>query len=112
MNFGLNRSWVYQSASARTSRPSASVFSTSMVWPDMEVTISPGRWAAPDGIFSTSPATPTTLHFALRPASAFIRPMTTPEPPMSHFMSSMPPAGLIEMPPVSKVTPLPIKATG
>ena len=31
---------------------------------------------------------------------------------MSHFMSSMPPAGLIEMPPVSKVTPLPTKATG
>ena len=31
---------------------------------------------------------------------------------MSHFMSSMPAAGLIEMPPVSKVTPLPTKATG
>ena len=35
-----------------------------------------------------------------------------PAPPMSHFMSSMPAAGLIEMPPVSKVTPLPTKATG
>ena len=31
---------------------------------------------------------------------------------MSHFMSSMPWAGLIEMPPVSKVTPLPTKAMG
>ena len=31
---------------------------------------------------------------------------------MSHFMSSMPPAGLIEMPPVSKQTPLPISASG
>src|SRR3712207_6876511 len=31
---GLNLSCVYQSASARTSRPSASVFKTSMVWPD------------------------------------------------------------------------------
>ena len=31
---------------------------------------------------------------------------------MSHFMSSMPAAGLIEMPPVSKVTPLPTNATG
>ena len=31
---------------------------------------------------------------------------------MSPFMSSMPAAGLIEMPPVSKVTPLPTKATG
>ena len=31
---------------------------------------------------------------------------------MSPFMSSMPPAGLIEMPPESKQTPLPMKATG
>ena len=31
---------------------------------------------------------------------------------MSPFMSSMPAAGLIEMPPVSKQTPLPTKATG
>ena len=31
---------------------------------------------------------------------------------MSHFMSPMPAAGLIEMPPVSNVTPLPMKATG
>jgi hypothetical protein len=31
---------------------------------------------------------------------------------MSPFMSSMPPAGLMEMPPVSNTTPLPMKATG
>ena len=31
---------------------------------------------------------------------------------MSPFMSSMPAAGLIEMPPESKQTPLPTKATG
>ncbi len=31
---------------------------------------------------------------------------------MSHFMSSMPPAGLMLMPPVSNVTPLPMNATG
>ena len=31
---------------------------------------------------------------------------------MSHFIASMPAAGLIEMPPVSKVTPLPTKAVG
>ena len=31
---------------------------------------------------------------------------------MSHFMSSMPPAGLMVMPPVSNVTPLPMNATG
>ena len=31
---------------------------------------------------------------------------------MSHFISPMPAAGLIEMPPVSKVTPLPMKPSG
>ena len=31
---------------------------------------------------------------------------------MSPFMSSMPAPGFSEMPPVSKVTPLPMKATG
>ena len=112
MNFGLKRSWQYQSASASTRRPSASVLITSMVWPDIEVTMSPGRCAVPDGMFSTSPTMPTALTLALRAASACIRPMTTPAPAMSHFMSSMPSAGLIEMPPVSKVTPLPTKATG
>ena len=55
---------------------------------------------------------PTTLAFALRSASAFIAPATAPAPPMSHFIASMPAAGLIEMPPVSKVTPLPTKAIG
>ena len=45
MNCGLKRSWQYHSASASTSRPSASVLSTSMVWPDIEVTMSPGRCA-------------------------------------------------------------------
>ncbi len=39
-------------------------------------------------------------------------PVTAPAPPMSHFMSSMPPAGFSEIPPVSKHTPLPIRATG
>ncbi len=38
--------------------------------------------------------------------------MTVPAPAMSHFMSSIPPAGLMEMPPVSKVTPLPTKQIG
>ena len=45
---------------------------TSIVWPDIERTTSPGRCAVPDGMFSTSPTTPMTLTFALRPASAFI----------------------------------------
>ena len=41
-----------------------------------------------------------------------MRPTTQAAPAMSPFMSSMPPAGLIEMPPVSKHTPLPMNATG
>ena len=112
MNFGLNFSLTYQSTSASTRRPSASVLMISMVWPDIEVTMSPGRCALPSGMFSTMPIAPTTLHFALRPASACIRPTTQAAPPMSPFMSSIEPDGLIEMPPVSKVTPLPMKATG
>ena len=84
----------------------------SMVWPDIDVTMSPGRCALPSGMFSTSPMAPTALTLALRAASACIRPTTQAAPAMSPFMSSMPGAGLIEMPPVSKHTPLPMKATG
>ena len=74
--------------------------------------MSPGRWAWPSTAFSTSPMMPTTLTLALRAASACIRPVTAAAPPMSPFMSSMPAAGFIELPPVSKVTPLPTKAIG
>ncbi len=112
MNFGLNFFATYQSTSASTSRPSASVLMISMVWPDIEVTMSPGRCALPSGMFSTRPMAPTALTFAFRAASACINPTTQAAPPMSPFMSSMFAAGLIEMPPVSKQTPLPIKATG
>ena len=112
MNFGLNRSWQYQRQSARTRRPSASVLRISTDWPDRDMTTSPGRWALPSGMFSTRPSTPTALTRALRPASACMRPATAAAPPMSHFISSMPSAGLMEMPPVSKVTPLPTKAIG
>ncbi len=76
------------------------------------VTMSPGRCALPSGMFSTRPMAPTTLTLALRAASACISPTTQAAPPMSPFMSSMPPADLIEMPPVSKQTPLPTNATG
>src|SRR5438445_11804088 len=34
---------------------SASVLMISMVCPDIDVTISPGRWALPSGMFSTRP---------------------------------------------------------
>ena len=61
----------------------------------------PARWRPP------------TFALALREGrGACIRPTTQAAPAMSPFMSSMPPAGLIEMPPVSNTTPLPMKATG
>ena len=72
MSCGLKRSRQYQSASASTRRPSASVLITSMVWPDIDFTTSPGRCAVPEGMFSTRPTTPTTLTLALRAASACI----------------------------------------
>ena len=82
-----------------------------MVCPDMLVMMSPGRVALPEGMFSVSPMRPTALTAALRPASASMRPATQAAPPMSPFMSSMPAAGFMEMPPVSKHTPLPTKAS-
>ena len=85
---------------------------TSTVWPDMVVTTSPGRWALPSRHILDQPADADDIGLGLALASAFIAPTTAPAPPMSHFIASMFWAGLIEMPPVSKVTPLPMKATG
>ena len=56
--------------------------------------------------------TPTTFFAKFRPAMAHIAPVTAAAPPISHFISSMPLAGFIEMPPVSKVTPFPTRAKG
>ena len=56
---GLLRA-AYCTASARTRRPSASVFCTSTVLPPKVRTTSPGRWALPSGIFSASAITATT----------------------------------------------------
>src|SRR3569833_1432158 len=63
---GLYLSCTYQSASASTSRPSASVLTISIVVPEAARTMSPGRMALPLGMFSTSPITPTALILALR----------------------------------------------
>ena len=43
-------------------------------------------------------------------AMACMAPITAAPPAISYFIFSMPSAGLIEMPPVSNVTPLPINA--
>ena len=93
-------------------RPSASVFSTSMVKPCMERTTSPGLVARPLGMFSQAATMPTTLTGARIEASASSVPKTLAAPPMSNFISSMAAPGFRLMPPVSKVMPLPTRATG
>ncbi len=52
-----------------------------------------------------------TLTGSLSRAMAIIAPNTVAAPAMSHFMVSMPSVGLIDSPPLSKVTPLPTKAS-
>ena len=48
-----------------------------------------------------------TLTLGLSSAMARMAPSMAAPPAMSYFIFSMPSAGLMEMPPVSKVTPLP-----
>ena len=101
---------AYQTASASTMRPSASVETTSMVLPLAARTMSPGRCALPSGIFSAQASTPITLHFRPKRAMARIAPSTAPAPVISSFISPMLSSGLMEIPPLSKVMPLPTKA--
>ena len=56
---------------------------------------------------TTKPTTPTILRLILHKAKAFIVAMTTAAPVISPFMSPIPEDGFIEIPPESKVTPLP-----
>jgi hypothetical protein len=89
------------------SRPSASVLFTSIVLPFIAVTMSPGLTERPLGMFSV--AGTTAVMRAGRPSAAIapIASMTAAPPDMSNFISCIFPAGLIEIPPVSKVTALP-----
>ena len=61
------------------------------------------------GMFSAVGTTPTTRIGALSSAMARSAAITAAPPAMSYFIFSMPSAGLIEMPPVSNVTPLPTR---
>ena len=63
-------------------------------------------------IFSVDGIIPTIFIFGLNAAIAFITPNTTPEPHISYFISSIRLAGLIEIPPLSKVNPLPTNTIG
>ena len=83
-----------------------------MVCPLMLVTTSPGLTARPSGMFSQVGIRPTTLMAGLSSASARNTPSTLAAPHMSNFISSISGAGLIEMPPVSKVIPLPTRTVG
>ena len=97
-------------ASIRTSRPSASVFSTSTVLPLAAVSTSPGRIDDPDSMFSAMGANVDTLTGSPSRAIANVAWMTVAAPAMSHFIVSIDCAGLIVRPPESNVMPLPTRA--
>ena len=80
---------AYQSASARMSRPSASVLEISIVFPLSAVTMSPGRNAWPLGRFSQEGTTARIRTGSSSSAIAPIAARTAPPPPMSDFISSM-----------------------
>ena len=83
-----------------------------MVCPASELTTSPGLMASPEGMFSVDGMTATTFIFGFSSPRDLNTPSTVAAPPMSYFISSMPAPGLSEIPPVSKVTPLPTRAIG
>ena len=80
---------------------------TSIVLPFIAVTMSPGFTAWPLGMFSVEGTTAVIV--TGRPSSAIpaIASMTAAPPDMSNFISCIFAEGLIEIPPVSKVTALP-----
>ena len=80
-----------------------------MVLPDMAVTMSPGRCARLPGMFSTQGMKAVTASGGFNWAMARMAPIMAAPPDISYFIFSMPSEGLMEMPPVSKVTPLPTR---
>ena len=60
-------------------------------------------------MFSALPMMPWTSTLGFTAATAAMSATTLAAPPMSPFISSMPGAGLMQMPPVSNVRPLPTK---
>jgi hypothetical protein len=82
---------------------------TSIVVPLRARRMSPGFMERPEGRFSVAPMTAITRTGSPRRAIAAVAPSTAAPPDMSNFISLIFARGLIEMPPVSKVTPLPTK---
>ena len=91
-------------------RPSASVERISTVFPDIIRRTSPGRYAVPEGMFSTAGTTATRFRRIPRAAAARSVASIAAPPAMSYFIFSIPSHFLREMPPVSKVTPFPTRA--
>ena len=63
-------------------------------------------------MFSAQTKSPTTLTLAFSLARVCIIPNTDAAPHISHFISSIAEPGLSEIPPVSKVMPLPTRTSG
>ena len=82
---------------------------TSTVLPFSWVMMSPGFIAVPLGMFSVAGIAAT--RSSSRPSSAIAAKasITAAPPDMSIFISCMPADGLIEIPPLSKVTALPTR---
>ena len=72
--------------------------------------MSPGLIAWPEGMFSVAGTTLSRLTGSPSRAIAAVASITAAPPDMSIFISCILPEGLIEMPPVSKVTALPTSA--
>ncbi len=79
----------------------------SIVLPFIAVTMSPGFIEWPLGMFSVDGTTAVIRTGISSAAIAPIASSTAAPPDMSNFISCIFAAGLIEMPPVSKVTALP-----
>ncbi len=91
-------------------RPSASVLLISIVLPFIARTMSPGLAARPLSMFSTAATTPTTRTCGRSAGSAPIAAITAAPPAMSDFIHCRS-AVLMLIPPLSKHTPLPTRAT-
>ena len=87
------------------------MLSTSTVRPPYIRSTSPGRYAVADGMFSAIGTVAVTATGSSSRAASTVVATTAAAPAMSEVMWSMCAAGLIEMPPVSNVTPLPTSAT-
>ena len=93
-----------------TSRPSASVLTTSTVLPPWIVSTSPSRVAVPDGMLSVHISQPVTFVRQPRSRSVVIAPRIAADPDMSSFIAAcIASDGLRLIPPESYMIPLPTR---